>query len=125
VLRYRSPVQRLIRITTKETTLGGHTIEAGQLVSPWLGSANRDPEQFPNPETFDITRTPNRHVAFGHGIHFCVGAPLSRLEAKIALTMLLDRFQNIQRDESVALKRIPAASAFFGLQQLLMTFVVG
>ncbi len=124
VLRYRSPVQRLIRITTKETTLGGHTIAAGQLVSPWLGSANRDPEQFPNPETLDITRTPNRHVAFGHGIHFCVGAPLSRLETRIALTMLLARFKDIERDKSVVLKRIPAASAFFGVQALPMTFEV-
>ncbi len=122
VLRYRSPVQRLIRITTTETTLGGQTIKAGQLVSPWLGSANRDPEQFPDPETFDIHRTPNRHVAFGHGIHFCVGAPLSRLEAKIALGMLLERFGNIRRERAKALKRIPAASAFYGVQELPVTF---
>ncbi|GAC1410435.1 MAG: hypothetical protein NVSMB49_29130 [Ktedonobacteraceae bacterium] len=122
MLRYRSPVQRLIRVTTTETPLGGHTIQAGQLVSPWLGAANRDPQQFPHPETFDIHRTPNRHVAFGHGIHFCVGAPLSRLESKIALGMLLERFGNIQRQRDIPLKRIPAASAFYGVQELPMTF---
>ena len=122
VLRYRSPVQRLIRITSNDVVIRGHEIKAGQLVSPWLGAANRDPEQFPDAETFKIDRTPNRHVAFGHGIHFCVGAPLSRLEAKIALDMLLKRFKDIKRDRDVSLQRIPAASAFFGVQALPMTF---
>ena len=123
VLRYRSPVQRLIRIATTDITLRGQEIKAGQLVSPWLGAANHDPEQFPDAEDFIIGRTPNRHVAFGHGIHFCVGAPLSRLEAKIALGMLLERFKDIKRDRNVPLKRIPAASAFFGVQALPVTFV--
>ncbi len=122
VLRYRSPVQRLIRIASSDVVIRGHEIKAGQLVSPWLGSANRDPDQFPDAETFKIDRTPNRHVAFGHGIHFCVGAPLSRLEAKIALDMLLKRFKDIKRDRSVSLQRIPAASAFFGVQALPVTF---
>ncbi len=124
VLRYRSPVQRVIRIATTDTIIRGQEIKAGQLVSPWLGAANRDPEQFPDAEDFMIGRTPNRHVAFGHGIHFCVGAPLSRLEAKIALDMLLKRFKDIKRDRSVALQCIPAASAFFGVQALPVTFVV-
>jgi cytochrome P450 len=122
VLRFRSPVQRLIRITTKDTELNGHHIPAGQIISPWLGSANRDETQFSHPDTFDIQRSPNRHVGFGHGIHFCVGAPLSRLEGKIALEILLARFKNIKRDQSVPLERIPAASAFFGVQKLELTF---
>ncbi|QBD83448.1 cytochrome P450 [Ktedonosporobacter rubrisoli] len=122
VLRYRSPVQRLVRVTTTDTTLGGHKIKAGQLVSPWLGSANRDEAQFPNPDTFDISRAPNRHLAFGHGIHFCVGAPLSRLEARVALGSMLARFGEIKRDRAHPLERIPAASAFFGVQKLPITF---
>jgi len=122
VLRYRSPVQRVIRIASTDTTLRGQEIKAGQLVSPWLGAANRDPEQFPDAENFMIGRTPNRHVAFGHGIHFCVGAPLSRLEAKVALSMLLERFKDIKRDRSIPLQRIPAASAFYGVQALPVTF---
>lgn len=122
VLRYRSPVQRLIRITTQDTTLGGHKIKAGQLVAPWIGSANRDEAQFPRAEVFDIRRTPNRHVAFGHGIHFCIGAPLSRLEGKIALETIFRRFKQIERDKTIALERIPAASAFFGVRQLPIEF---
>lgn len=93
VLRYRSPVQAMFRVTRHDTEIRGQTIPAGKLVLPMIGSANRDPRQFPNPDRFDITRDPNPHVAFGHGIHFCIGAPLSRLEARIALTDLLDRMQ--------------------------------
>ena len=122
VLRFRSPVQRLIRITTRDTEVGGQHIPAGQLISPWLGSANRDEAQFPDPDTFDIGRSPNRHVGFGHGIHFCVGAPLSRLEGKIALEIMLDRFKTIKRDHNIPLERISAASAFFGVKKLELTF---
>ncbi|HET8911850.1 MAG TPA: cytochrome P450 [Ktedonobacteraceae bacterium] len=121
-LRFRSPVQRMIRVATADVTIGGQTIKAGQMVTPWIGSANRDENQFPDPDSFEITRTPNRHLAFGHGIHFCVGAPLSRIEAKIAFEVLFQRFSTIRRDRSVPLRRIPAASAFFGVQELPMTF---
>jgi cytochrome P450 len=71
-------------------------IPACSLVLPVIGSANRDPRQFPNPDRFDITRDPNLHVAFGHGIHFSLGAALSRLEARIALSDLLQRFKNFE-----------------------------
>ncbi|MDB5324227.1 MAG: cypA9 [Phycisphaerales bacterium] len=97
VLRYRSPIQWMMRTPTRDIQLHGQTIPAGKLVLAMIGSANRDPAQFPDPDRFDITRAPNHHVAFGHGIHFCLGAPLSRLEASIALTDLLHRLPHFER----------------------------
>ena len=91
VLRFRSPVQWLFRATLCDVTVHGQTIPAGSLVIPVVGAANRDPEVFPEPNRFDIARSPNPHIAFGHGIHFCMGAPLARLEARIALPDLLSR----------------------------------
>jgi len=91
VLRYRSPLQWVMRTPTREVTIAGHTIPAGRLVLAMIGSANRDPHQFRDAGRFDITREPNPHVAFGHGIHACLGAPLARLEGRIALTDLLGR----------------------------------
>lgn len=95
VLRYRSPLQWIMRTPTRDIEMSGQIIPAGELVLPVIGSANRDPRQFPDPGRFDITRTPNPHIAFGHGIHFCMGAPLSRLEARIALTDLLERAKDL------------------------------
>jgi cytochrome P450 len=91
VLRYRSPLQWMPRATAREVEVHGHVIPAGKLVLPVIGSANRDPRQFPEAGRFDITRAPNPHIAFGHGIHACLGAPLARLEARIALGDFLDR----------------------------------
>jgi len=91
VLRYRSPVQWLFRATLRDVTLRGQTIPAGSLVIPIIGAANRDPEVFAEPNRFDIQRAPNPHIAFGHGGHFCIGAPLARLEARIALADLFER----------------------------------
>lgn len=96
VLRYRSPFQLLFRGTRREVELQGQVIPAGKLLFVMVGSANRDPEQFRDANRFDITRTPNPHLAFGHGIHFCLGAPLSRLEAKIALTDILARLPGLE-----------------------------
>jgi cytochrome P450 len=96
VLRYRSPVQWMMRTPRRDIQVGGHTIAAGQLVIPVIGAANRDPRQFQDAGRFDIARDPNAHVAFGHGIHFCLGAALARMEARIALTELLERFRHIQ-----------------------------
>lgn len=96
-LRYRSPIQAMFRITAQEVKMGGQTIPAGERVIAWIGSANRDERKFPEAERFDITRNPNPHLAFGHGIHFCLGAPLARLEARIALSTLLRRFPDISR----------------------------
>lgn len=96
VLRHRSPVQAVFRVTRRAVALHGRTIPAGKQVLPMLGAANRDPAVFTAPGRFDITRDPNPHLAFGHGGHFCIGAPLSRLEARIALPDLLLRLPNLR-----------------------------
>lgn len=95
-LRHRSPVQAMFRVTRVPVEMHGRTIPAGRWVLPMIGAANRDPAQFAEPDRLDITRDPNPHLAFGHGIHFCIGAPLSRLEARIALAELLARFTTLE-----------------------------
>ena len=96
VLRFRSPLQWMLRVAKQDVELHGQAIPKGKVVLPMMGAANRDPKIFPNPNQFDITRDPNPHIAFGHGIHFCLGAVLARLEGRIALTDLLKRIDNIQ-----------------------------
>lgn len=95
-LRFESPVQSTGRIAARDFELGGKTIRRGQNVNVLLGAANRDPDQFRDPERFDIARQPNRHLAFASGAHFCLGAPLARMEGEIALAVLLARFPNLQ-----------------------------
>jgi cytochrome P450 len=121
VIRYRTPIQRLRRATTIDTAIHGYHIKAGDIISPILGSANRDEEQFAQPDTFDIHRTPNRHIGFGHGIHFCIGAPLARLETKIALEALLTRFTDIKRSADIPLQSI-VSSFVYGVKSLPVTF---
>jgi cytochrome P450 len=91
VLRYRSPLQWMYRVACRDVAVYGQVIPAGKLVLAMIGSANRDPRQFPDAGRFDLTRAPNPHLAFGHGPHFCLGAPLARLEARVALTEFLGR----------------------------------
>jgi cytochrome P450 len=98
VLRYRSPVTRTTRVTTTEVRLGHQVIAPGQLVNVWLLSANHDEREFQNPDDFVVDRHPNPHVAFGKGIHFCIGAPLARLEGRVALGVLLRRFSRLRVD---------------------------
>jgi cytochrome P450 len=100
VLRYRTPVQAMFRATRTDVELGSVRIPAGRLVVACIGAANRDPAVFTEPDRFDSAREPNPHLAFGHGIHFCLGAPLSRLEASIALPDLLAHFPRfeVERD---------------------------
>jgi cytochrome P450 len=116
LLRYDSPVQKLERFATQDLELGGHHIRAGQRLWTMLGAANRDPAQFPNPDCLDLRRQPNPHLAFAHGIHFCVGAPLARLEAQIGFATLLSRFPKLELADSVV--RWRAILAHRGLESL-------
>lgn len=107
VLRFNSPVQATARRPTRDVELHGRTIPAGMPTLVWLAAANRDPAQFPEPLRFDVTRTPNRHLAFGMGIHFCLGAPLARLEARVAYEELLARATGFERTTEGPLPRVP------------------
>ena len=123
-LRYRSPVQAVFRMTTQDITIGGtQKIPSEQGIIVWLGSANHDESVFPDPEKFDISRIPHAHshVGFGHGIHFCLGAPLARLEARVALKIILERLQNLELDESKAIKPLHSL-IFYGVSQLPLRF---
>jgi cytochrome P450 len=95
-LRYEGPFQRNRRIATRDISLDGQEIKKGDLVVQFLGAANRDPAQFSDPDRLDIERSPNKHVAFGYGVHFCLGAALARLEAPVAINTVLRRMPNLQ-----------------------------
>ncbi len=97
LLRYTSPVEMAPpRVTREAVTIASVTIPPGEFVIPVLGSANHDESQFTDPDTLDIAREPNRHLAFGHGAHFCLGASLARMEGQIALTTLFRRFPDLR-----------------------------
>ena len=119
-LRYDSPVQVLYRHTTQEVELEGGTIPAGATVLLLLGSANRDERQFPEPDRFEIARNPQDHVGFGYGIHYCLGAPLARLEGRIALEALLFDFPPF----SQVLEHVPRITSYLvrGPQTLPLLF---
>jgi cytochrome P450 len=95
LLRYDGPVQRTARITSTEVTIAGRTIPKGEMVMPFIGAADRDPSQFPDPDRLDLGRADNRHIAFGWGIHFCLGAPLARVEGQIAIDTLVRRLPRL------------------------------
>ena len=121
VLRYRPPVLATKRLPLRDVELAGQQIKRGEVVIGWLACANHDPSHFPHPERFDIDRNPKRHIPFGHGIHTCLGAPLARLEAKIALNVMLQRLLNIELDRSQEL--VPVQSVFiYGAKHVPITF---
>lgn len=120
-LRYRSPVQVMFRTAVRDVRLGDQPVRGGEHVAAWIGSANRDEAQFPGADRFDIARTPNRHIAFGHGVHFCLGAPLARLEANVALGALLQRCRDIRVVAGMALEAVPS-TVVFGPRRLPVTF---
>lgn len=96
MVRFNGPVEHSRHLfAMADVELGGARIPHGEVVVPMLLAANRDPDVFPEPDTFDITRSPNRHLGFGQGIHFCLGAPLARLEGRIAIDLLVRRFPDL------------------------------
>jgi cytochrome P450 len=120
LLRYDSPVQRTGRLLYEDVTIDGKTIPKGSIAVALIGAANRDPAHFPDPDRLDITRTDNRHLAFGWGIHFCLGAPLARLEGQIAFGTLLRRFPRLALGADEVEYR--ETSTLRGLRALPVTF---
>jgi len=114
-LRYDGPTSALVRVVLRDTELGGKLMRSGQRVFAFTNSANRDGAQFPDPDRFDVGRTPNPHLTFGHGIHFCLGAPLARLEGEIAVRRLAERFPRIR----LAGDRLPSWSDSLFLRGIL------
>jgi pimeloyl-[acyl-carrier protein] synthase len=100
MLRFEAPSQHTTRIPQQDVQLGGKNISRGQSVIAVMGAANRDPERFPDPDRFDITRTDNKHLAFGAGPHYCFGAPLGRMEASIAFSALFGRVSELSLADS-------------------------
>ncbi|MET8505320.1 cytochrome P450 [Streptomyces sp. NPDC004787] len=109
-LRYLSPFAGTARATTAAVELGGEHIPADSILVTFLGVANRSPKHFPDPDVFDPTRDPNPHMAFGRGAHFCIGAPLARLEGKVALNILLDRHPHLRTDPDRPPRFLPSLS---------------
>jgi cytochrome P450 len=120
LLRYDSPVQFTSRHALADLDLGGCQVRAGETVVAVLGAANRDPAQFPDPDRLDLARQPNRHVAFGGGIHFCLGAPLARMEARIAIPALLARLPGLEVGPGPPVRRDTVTLR--GLASLPVTF---
>jgi cytochrome P450 len=123
VLRYNGPVQSTKpAYAMEDVTLHGITIPKGATVIPLLGAANHDPAVFEQPEVFDISRTPNRHLGFGQGIHYCLGAPLARMETRIALKTLLERNPNLRlavQPQELALQLVPSWHRYAALPVVL------
>lgn len=123
MLRYDCPVERApMRYAAEDVEFGGVLIRRGDSVSVVLGSANRDERQFPNPDTFDIRRSPNRHLAFGHGIHYCLGASLARLEGRVAIQALLTHMPDLRLAIPVDQLRWRTHPIMRGLQRLPVTW---
>jgi cytochrome P450 len=116
-LRFESPVQRLFRTTTRDLEFSGVKMKKGERVTIFYGAANRDPAEFPDPNEFRLDRDLRNHVAFGMGIHYCLGAPLARAEARIALNAFLDRYTQLTRGTSPATRQT-ATPIVYGFSRL-------
>jgi cytochrome P450 len=108
-MRFLTPFAALSRATTREVELGGETIPADQMLLVWVGAANRDPRVFANPDTFDPGRDFSPHLALGRGIHFCLGALLARVEGRVVLNILLDRYRSLRAIPDDPPQFLPAA----------------
>lgn len=117
VLRFLPIAHRLPRKATSDMEVGGKLLKAGYMVFLWIASANRDEERWSDPEVFDIRRSPNPHLSFGYGIHSCLGPSLARLETRIILEQLIERFKDIQRVQEVPLQLFPSFT-LYGVQHL-------
>ncbi|MBO7744867.1 cytochrome P450 [Paenibacillus sp. MWE-103] len=111
-LRYYPPIVAVGRVAKEDTAIGDAAVKAGDQIIAWVGAANRDPAKFDDPESFVLGRKPNAHMSFGFGIHFCLGAPLARLEAKLALGALLARTGEIRALPDAELTPIPSSFVF-------------
>jgi cytochrome P450 len=119
-LRIDSPGQLILRRATEDVTLGDRTIRAGENVVVYLAAANRDPARWADAADFEIGREIGRHLAFGHGVHTCIGAPLARMEAKAAMEALVARFATVRRGAAPG-ARVPG-ELFFGFRDLPLVF---
>ena len=124
ILRVQGPIHlATARYTTRPITLGGQEIDAGEFVMISLAAANRDPARFEQPDRIDIDREDKRHIAFGHGIHFCLGAALARMEATVAITRLLDRIPELSLDAESGVPRWRKSLLIRGLESLPVSLV--
>jgi len=123
-LRYESPVQRLFRWTTRDVEISGVKMSRGDRVTIFYGAANRDPQAFANPDEFRLDRDLRNHVAFGAGIHYCLGAPLARVEARISLNAFLDRFSRLGQGTGPAMRQTESP-VVLGFRQLRLTLQAG
>lgn len=121
MIRFVSPIHNMCRVATEDVSLGGKTIRAGQQVVLMYGSANRDAAHFTNPDKFDVTRFPNRHLAFGFGTHFCLGASLARLEIRLFFEELMRRVSGFEMVPGTEPQDTPNAFVF-GLQSAHIDF---
>ncbi len=121
ILRYNSSVLEAGRVATEDVEIGGTFIPRGQTIMAALGAANRDPSNVEDPDTFDITREKITHCSFGAGAHFCLGAPLARAEAKIAIGTLVKRFPNLRLDPTAPIppRQIPSFRGILSLEVLI------
>jgi hypothetical protein len=122
LLRFDGPVQATHRLATQDVELRGNQIKQGDLVYLIRGAANRDPHRFPDPDRVDVTRTDTAHVAFGAGVHYCIGAALARIEGEIAFNALLDRYPNLRLDPAAAPAWRADSLQFRGLSTLPVLF---